>query len=47
MDNYINVLIEILRQSDPYKIIIFGSYANGTATGDSGIGIMVIRVNSG
>jgi len=43
--NYINPLIEALKASDPYRIILFGSYANGTATEDSDIDVMVILDN--
>ena len=43
--NYIDLLIKALKQSDPYKIILFGSYAKGTVTGDSDIDIMVILDN--
>jgi predicted nucleotidyltransferase len=40
--NYINPLIEAIKQAAPYKIILFGSYADGTATEDSDIDILVI-----
>jgi predicted nucleotidyltransferase len=43
--NYIDPLIEALRQSDPYRIILFGSYAKGTATDDSDIDMVVILDN--
>jgi predicted nucleotidyltransferase len=43
--NYIDLLIKALKQSDPYKIILFGSYAKGTATDDSDIDIVVILDN--
>ena len=43
--NYIDLLIKALKQSDPYKIILFGSYAAGTATDDSDIDIVVILDN--
>jgi len=42
---YIDSLIEALKQSDPYKIILFGSYASGTATDNSDIDIVVILDN--
>jgi predicted nucleotidyltransferase len=29
--NYIDQLLEALKQSDPYRIILFGSYAKGAA----------------
>jgi len=44
--NYIDLLIDALRQSDPYRIILFGSYAKGTATDDSDIDMMVILDNN-
>jgi predicted nucleotidyltransferase len=43
--HYIDLLIEALKQSDPYRIILFGSYAKGTATEDSDIDIVVILDN--
>jgi predicted nucleotidyltransferase len=43
--SYIDLLIEALRQSDPYRIILFGSYAKGTATDDSDIDMVVILDN--
>ncbi|MDR1466774.1 MAG: nucleotidyltransferase domain-containing protein [Treponema sp.] len=45
--NYIDQLIEALRQSDPYRIILFGSCAKGTATEDSDIDMVVILDNNG
>jgi predicted nucleotidyltransferase len=44
--NYINPLIEAIKLSDPYKIILFGSYANGTATENSDIDMVVILDNN-
>ena len=38
-------LISSLRPSDPYKIILFGSYANGNPNEHSDIDIMVILDN--
>jgi predicted nucleotidyltransferase len=38
-------LISSLKSSDPYKIILFGSYANGNPGADSDIDIMVILDN--
>ena len=43
--DYIDLLIETLKQSDPYRIILFGSYAEGTATEDSDIDLVVILDN--
>jgi len=43
---YINPLIEAIKPSDPYKIILFGSYANGTATENSDIDMVVILDNN-
>jgi len=43
--NYIEMLTEALKQSNPYRIILFGSYANGTATEYSDIDMMVILDN--
>jgi len=44
--DYINPLVEAIKQSDPYRIILFGSHANGTATEDSDIDLMVILDNN-
>jgi predicted nucleotidyltransferase len=44
--NYIDQLLEALKQSDPYRIILFGSYAKGTADENSDIDIMVILDNN-
>ena len=41
----LNNLINSLKPSDPYKIILFGSYANGTPNEHSDIDIMVILDN--
>jgi predicted nucleotidyltransferase len=43
--NHIDQLIEALKQADPYKIILFGSCAKGTATEDSDIDMVVILDN--
>jgi len=43
--DYINPLVEAIKQSDPYRIILFGSHANGTATEDSDIDMVVILDN--
>jgi predicted nucleotidyltransferase len=42
----LNDLIDSLRASDPYKIILFGSYANGNETENSDIDLMVILDNN-
>jgi predicted nucleotidyltransferase len=39
-------LINKLKVSDPYKIILFGSYANGNETENSDIDLMVILDNN-
>ncbi|MDR0301144.1 MAG: nucleotidyltransferase domain-containing protein [Treponema sp.] len=39
-------LIVSLRPSDPYKVILFGSYAKGTPNEDSDIDLMVILDNN-
>ncbi|MDR2592929.1 MAG: nucleotidyltransferase domain-containing protein [Chitinispirillales bacterium] len=44
--DYINPLVEAIKQSDPYRIILFGSHANGTATEDSDIDMVVILDNN-
>jgi predicted nucleotidyltransferase len=38
-------LVESLKPSDPYKIILFGSTARGEATPDSDIDLMVVLDN--
>ncbi|MDR1418614.1 MAG: nucleotidyltransferase domain-containing protein [Endomicrobium sp.] len=44
--NYVlNQLVERLKAVDPYKIILFGSYAKGTATHDSDIDLMIVLDN--
>ena len=44
--NYIEQLLEILKQADPYKIILFGSYANRTPNENSDIDMVVILDNN-
>ena len=39
------MLITALKQSDPYRIILFGSHAKGTATENSDIDMVVILDN--
>jgi predicted nucleotidyltransferase len=45
IDAIINELVESLKPADPLKIVLFGSYANGTAREDSDIDLMVILDN--
>jgi len=42
----LNNLVSSLKPSDPYKIILFGSYANGNPDEHSDIDIMVILDNN-
>jgi predicted nucleotidyltransferase len=44
--NYIDQLLEALKQADPYRIILFGSYAKGTADENSDIDMVVILDNN-
>jgi len=44
--NYVNQLLEALKQADPYKVILFGSYAKGTADENSDIDMVVILDNN-
>jgi predicted nucleotidyltransferase len=44
--NYIDQLLEALKQADPYRIVLFGSYAKGTANEDSDIDMLVILDNN-
>jgi predicted nucleotidyltransferase len=44
-DKTINDLVTSLKSSDPYKIVLFGSYARGNPREDSDIDIMVILDN--
>jgi predicted nucleotidyltransferase len=46
IDNVLNDLINSLKVSDPYKIILFGSYANGSSTENSDIDLMIILDNN-
>jgi predicted nucleotidyltransferase len=46
IDEILNELIMSLKVSNPYKIILFGSYAKGEATEDSDIDLMVILDNN-
>ncbi|MDR2192660.1 MAG: nucleotidyltransferase domain-containing protein [Endomicrobium sp.] len=45
IDNVLNQLVEKLKAADPYKIVLFGSHAKGTATPESDIDLMVILDN--
>jgi len=44
--NYVDQLLEALKQADPYRIILFGSYAAGTAGEHSDIDMLVILDNN-
>jgi predicted nucleotidyltransferase len=44
--DYIDQLLEALKQSDPYRIILFGSYATGTANENSDIDMLIILDNN-
>jgi predicted nucleotidyltransferase len=46
IDEILNELIMSLKASNPYKIILFGSYAKEEATEDSDIDLMVILDNN-
>ena len=37
-----NKIVDSLRESDPYKIILFGSYASGTSGIDSDIDLFIV-----
>ena len=45
IDSVLKQLIKKLKAADPYKIVLFGSHANGTATPESDIDLMVILDN--
>jgi len=45
IDTALNKLVVSLQPSDPYKIILFGSHANGTPNEHSDIDLMVILDN--
>ena len=44
--NYIDQLLEALKQTDIYRVILFGSYANETANDNSDIDMVVILDNN-
>ncbi|MDR2008957.1 MAG: nucleotidyltransferase domain-containing protein [Bacteroidales bacterium] len=46
IDSILSELINSLKASDPYKIILFGSYANNNDTENSDIDLMVILDNN-
>jgi len=47
MDNIcINQLLDALKLADPYRVVLFGSHANGTAHKDSDIDLLVILDNN-
>ena len=46
MLSYIDQLLEALKQADLYKVILFGSYANGTPNENSDIDMVVILDNN-
>jgi predicted nucleotidyltransferase len=41
-----DALVEALKPSDPFKVVLFGSYANGTPNEDSDVDIMVVLDNN-
>jgi predicted nucleotidyltransferase len=41
-NKYIPLIVNKLLSTEPEKIILFGSYANGTATKDSDIDVLVV-----
>jgi len=43
---YIPLLVEKLLSTNPEKIILFGSYAYGTATDDSDLDILVVTADN-
>jgi len=45
-NNYVDQLLEALKQADPYRVILFGSYAKGTADENSDIDMVVILDNN-
>ena len=46
INSILNDLIDSLKASDPYKIVLFGSYVNGNETEDSDIDLMVVLDNN-
>ena len=45
-NSFIDQLLTALKKADPYRIILFGSYANGTANENSDIDMVVILDNN-
>jgi len=45
-NNYIDQLLEALKQADPFRIILFGSYVNGNQNENSDIDMVVILDNN-
>jgi len=45
-NNYIEQLLEALKQADPLRIILFGSYVNGNQNENSDIDMVVILDNN-
>ncbi|MDR3124365.1 MAG: nucleotidyltransferase domain-containing protein [Endomicrobium sp.] len=45
INDYLSLVVERLKAADPYKIVLFGSYAKGEAKPDSDIDLMVILDN--
>jgi len=45
-DTILDNLVVLLKSSDPYKIILFGSYANGNPNENSDIDLLVILDNN-
>jgi predicted nucleotidyltransferase len=41
-NNYIPLIVRKLKKLNPYRIILFGSYASGNPTKDSDIDILVV-----
>lgn len=45
-ENYLSLLLEKLKIVNPYRIILFGSYACGKPTEDSDIDLIVVTNNA-
>lgn len=41
-NSYIPLIIERLKELEPAKVILFGSYAEGTASADSDLDLLVV-----
>jgi predicted nucleotidyltransferase len=46
INTILDSLVILLKPSDPYKVILFGSYVTGTPNEDSDIDLMVILDNN-